>query len=293
MCHISTHLSSFARFFFVLLSGWSLLDAQEVHTRAWTILQTGVEGKSAKTRGDAVLALGLIPGNPKAVELAEHALQDSKPEVRRAAVAALGEMNSEASLPKIKTLLEDPKSSDVKTVIAIAAVLKQFNDPLGYTIYGEMVSGQRKGASLLDGLKDKKALETMAFEEALGCVPLASYGVGAYRYFKQNRTANANLHAAAASALTGTDPTSEAILVDASLDGKEVVRVAALRALAKRNNAAVVEQIDSAIYSKKARVRYTAAAAVIHLSDLRSHERHATIAERPNPYRLNSTRNER
>jgi HEAT repeat protein len=283
MCHISRHLSNFVRFFFVLLVGCTLLGAQEVHTRAWTILQTGVEGKSAETRGHAVLALGLIPGNPKAVELAEHALQDSKPEVRRAAVAALGEMNSEASLPKIKTLLEDPKSSDVKTVIAIAAVLKQFDDPLGYKIYSEIVSGQRNCASLLDGLKDKKALETMAFEEALGFIPFASYGVAAYRYFKQHDTANANVHAAAASALTGADPTSEAILVDASLEGKEVVRVAALRALAKRSNAAVIEQIDSAMYSKKARVRYAAAAAVIHLSDLRSHDRHTTIDEHANP----------
>ena len=271
MCHISRHLLGVMRFFFVLSVGCAFLRAEEVHTRAWTILHTGIEMKSSEKRAQAVLALGLIPGNPKAVELAEHALQDSEPEVRRAAVAALGEMNSETSLPKIKALFEDPKNSDMKTVIAIAAVLKQFNDPLGYRIYGEIVSGQRKCGSLLDGIKDKKALETMAIEEGLTFVPFASYGVGAYKYFKRNNTANANVHATAAAALeTDADPSGEALLVDASLDGKEVVRVAALRALAKRGNPAVIEQIAPAMYSQKPRVRYTAAAALIHLSDLRS-----------------------
>lgn len=276
MCHISSYVANFVRFLFVLLVGCTFLRSEELPTRAWTILQAGTERSNAETRAQAVLALGLIPGNAKAVELSEHALQDAKPEVRRAAVTALGEMNSETSLPKIKTLLEDPKTSDVKTVIAIAAVLKQFNDPLGYKIYGEIVSGQRKCTSLLDGIKEKKALQTIAIEEALGFIPVASYGVGTYRYFKQNNSANANVHATAASALTDADPTDEALLVNASLDGKEVVRVAALRALAKRGNPAVIERIDPAMDSTKARVRYTAAAVVIHLSDLQLQDKHNT-----------------
>jgi HEAT repeat protein len=277
MSHISRHLPNIVRFFFFLLVGCLFLRAEEIHTRAWTILQTGTEMKSSEKRAQAVMALGLIPGNPRAVEMAEYALQDSKPEVRRAAIVALGEMNSETSIPKIKALLEDPKSSDVKTVVAIAAVLKQFNDPVGYKIYGEIVSGQRKCGSLLDGIKDKKARKTMAIEEGLTFVPFASYGVGAYMYFKQNNTANANVRATAAAALeTDVDPSVEALLVDASLDGKEVVRVAALRALAKRGTPAVIEQIAPTMYSEKLRVRYTAAAALIHLSDLRSQDGHNT-----------------
>src|SRR5215472_9001310 len=98
MCHISSYVANFVRFLFVLLVGCTFLRSEELHTRAWTILQAGTERSSAETRAQAVLALGLIPGNAKAVELAEHALQDAKPEVRRAAVTALGEMNSETSL---------------------------------------------------------------------------------------------------------------------------------------------------------------------------------------------------
>lgn len=63
-----------------------------------------------------------------AIETAEHALQDSKSDVRKAAVTALADMNSRASLPKIKTFL---KHSDGKTVVATAVVLKKFNDPVG------------------------------------------------------------------------------------------------------------------------------------------------------------------
>lgn len=88
----------------------------------------GAHDKSVEKRAQAVSALGLITADATAVDTAEHALQDSKSDVRRAAVTALGDMSSRASLPKIRVLLEH---ADAKTVVAIAAVLKKFNDPLG------------------------------------------------------------------------------------------------------------------------------------------------------------------
>jgi HEAT repeat protein len=263
---MSTH--SLVQICFSLVFGCGLLLGSASPEKAWTILQTGSQDKSADKRAQAVSALGLISGDPRAVEMVEHALQDSKSEVRQAAVIALGDMNSRASLPKIKALL---KNSDAKTVVAIAAVLKKFNDPQGYEIYYEILTGERKASGgILDGLKDKKSLEKMGLEEAFGFVPFGGVGIGAYDYFKRNDTSNVN--AAAATALAqDRDPATEKALVQASFGGKEIVQAAALRALAMRGDPAVINEIEPAMYSDKSLISYTAAATIVHLT---THPRH-------------------
>jgi HEAT repeat protein len=69
------------------------------------------------------------------------------------------------------------------------------------------------------------------------------------------------------------DPASEKALVQASFSGNEIVQAAALRVLAKRGDPAVVKDIEPAMYSEKSLIRYTAAAAVVHLTKLRSKRR--------------------
>jgi HEAT repeat protein len=54
-------------------------------------------------------------------------------------------------------------------------------------------------------------------------------------------------------------------LVQVVFGGKAPVRVAALRALAKRGDATVVSDIEPAMHAEKALVSYTAAAAILHL----------------------------
>jgi HEAT repeat protein len=258
---------------FALLLDQGLLSAGSQSTnQAWKILQAGVHHKSANKRVQAVSALGLIANDPKAIETAEHALQDSNAEVRRAAVTALGDMDSQASLPKIRALLEH---SDAKTVVVIAAVLKKLNDPQAYDLYYQILTGERKaGGGILDGLKDKKSLEKMGVEEALGFIPFGGIGIGAYDYFKQNGSSNANVNVAAATALAqDRDLATEKALIQASFGGKEIIQVAALRALAKRGEPSVVKDIEPAMYSEKSFVSYTAAAAVVHLSSEHSTRR--------------------
>jgi HEAT repeat protein len=236
-------------------------------SRAWTILETGAYDQNADRRAEAVSAVGLLAGNQKAVGIAEQALKDPKPEVCRAAVTALGEMNAKASLPKIKELAD---RADAKTVLTIAEVLKRFHDPEGYEIYYEVLTGKLKGGgSVLDGLKDKKSLEKMGVEAAIGFVPFGGIGTGAYDYLKRNGAVNATIEARAATALAhDPDPQSEKALIQASFGANEVVEVAALRALAKRGHSTVVAEIGPAMYSDKTLVSYTAAAAILHLIDL-------------------------
>jgi HEAT repeat protein len=112
---------------FVWLPAYQLsASEQSVTTKAWTVLDAGLHDQKAATRIQAISALGIIPGNRRAIEIAEQTLQDSNSDVCRAAISALGEMNSKGSLSKIKALIS---RSDAKTVVAIAAVLTKFKDP--------------------------------------------------------------------------------------------------------------------------------------------------------------------
>jgi HEAT repeat protein len=239
--------------------------------KAWTVLEAGLRDDKADKRIQAVAALGLMSGDKKAIEAAEHELQDPDSNVCRAAIGALGDMDSKASLPKLKALIAH---SDAKTIVAIAAVLVKFKDPEGYEIYYELITGKRKGGgSIVDGIKDKKAIEKMGVETAIGIAPFGGVATGAYGYFKQNGSSQSSVEAIAVSALAeDRDPEAEKALVQASFGGKEGVQVAALRALAKRGDASVVDDIAPAIYSDKSLIRYTAAATILHLLDQRRHQ---------------------
>lgn len=262
----------------LLLAGWMVLEAfsapmaaqdQPLTKDAWGILEDGLRHKIPDRRADAVSALGLIRDDKKAAESAEEALQDPDRNVGRAAIAALGEMNATASLPRLKALV---KSSDGKTVLAIAAVLRKFKDPEAFEIYYEILTGKRKdGGSIFDGLKDRKAIEKMAAETAIGLLPYGGVGTGAYDYLKKSESSHSNVDAIAATAIAeDQDPSAKVALVEAAIDAKEPVRVAALRALAERGDPSVVEDITPAMYSRRPVIRYTAAATVLHLLDLRS-----------------------
>jgi hypothetical protein len=244
-------------------------DDQSVMNKAWTILQAGLSDKSADKRAQTVSAVGIIPGDKRAIETAEKALDDPSSDVRRAAVIALGQMNSTASLPRIKSLLG---RSDAKTIVAIAAVLKKFDDPEGYDIYDQILTGKRKdGGSLLDGLKDGKSLGIMGVETAVGFLPFGGVATGTYDYLKQNGSSHSHVFETAATALADDrDPLAKEALVQAALGGKQAVQVAALRALAARADPTVVTDIEPAMYSDKPLIRYTAAAVILHLLDLRS-----------------------
>jgi HEAT repeat protein len=246
MNSIHIKINWFARALLILALSWTS-SGETSREHAWKLLKNGTQDKDAGKRAQAVSALGLILGNRESIRLAENALKDPSSEVRGAAITALGEMNAKSSGEKIKALLG---SADAQTVIAIAAVLRKFGDPVGYEIYYEILTGRRKGnGGILQGIKDKKALERMGFEEALGFVPYASIGLGAYNYFKANNSSAVDATAATQLA-TDPDPDARKALVAASYDGKEVVRVAAIRALAKRGDPSVVPDI-----------------AVVHLTD--------------------------
>ena len=238
--------------------------------RAWLLLKAGASEKSHEKRSQSAGALGLLPGNVRARQMAELALQDTSSDVRVAAAHALGEMNAKQSAGALKHALED---SDAGVVLAAAAALLTLKDPAAYDVYYEILTGERKskGSMLGEGMKtlhDPKKMALLGFEEGIGFLPFGGIGWGAFKFLSKDDVSP--VRATAAAALT-KDQEAEAgqALVAASSDSKWIVQVAALRALAIRGEAKYLDAAVTAMSAEKSQVQYIAAAAVIRLSGTR------------------------
>ena len=78
------------------------------------------------------------------------------------------------------------------------------------------------------------------------------------------------------------DPKSAEALVNAAETQKSwIVRAAALNALAKRGDPHYIKPAEEGLSDAKEEVQYSAAAAVIHLSDIAEH--HTAPTKRPAP----------
>ena len=233
---------------------------------AWTILQNGLSNKSADKRAKATHALGLLPQNPKAQDLAEKFLVDSNADVRAEAATALGGMGAASSQPKLEQALKD---KELKVVVAAASSLYTFKDPAAYDVYYALLTGERKRPgflqSQLETLKDKKQVEKFMFEAGLGFVPFGGMGVEAWEQITRDPTTA--IRALAAEKLTADpDPKTTQALGRACSDPKWRVRAAAVDAIAKRGDPKLLFSVSPLLYDSNDNVRFDAAATVIRLS---------------------------
>jgi HEAT repeat protein len=208
-----------------------------------------------------------MPNDARAQKLAEKALDDDKPEVRSAAAAALGDMKSRTSIPKLREALDD---NDPSVALAAARSLELMHDESAYEVYYEVLTGQRKAgrgliASETSVLKDPKKVAQLGFEEGIGFIPFAGIGWGAIKAITKDDSSP--VRAAAAKVLAkDPDPAATKALAVAAGDKSWLVRAAALDALAKRNDPSVLNIVQMHVSDEKDAVRYTAAAAVLRLT---------------------------
>ena len=237
--------------------------------KAWGILREGLKDENADKRAKAVRALGLLPGNTEAEKTAINALHDKKPNVRAAAAAALGSMQAQHANLELEGVLQDPEPA---VVLAAANSLLLLHDKVGYDVYYDVLTGERRASKglikeQLDTLKDKKKMAKMGFEEGIGFIPYAGMGYEAVKTVTKDDSSP--VRAAAAKQLAhDPDPGTAKALVKATSDKNWSVRVAALEAIAQREDPSLVPQIRAALDDEKDVVRFTAAASIAHLSDL-------------------------
>jgi len=243
---------------------------QTSKSEAWQILEIACAEDKVLERADATRALGLLPKDIKARKLAEKALSDSKAEVRTAAASALGDLRSRMSIPKLRDALND---DDPSVALAAAHALYLMRDRSSYQVYYEVLTKQRKGgkgliASQMSIFNDHKKLAQLGFQEGIGFVPFGGIGWTAVKELTKDDTSP--VRAASARVLADDpDPATTKVLADEAGDKSWMVRAAALEALAKRGDPSAIDTVKLYIYDEKDIVRFTAAAATIHLLAIR------------------------
>lgn len=241
--------------------------------RAWNVLYAGQSDNDVGKRTTAVQVLGLLPDDSQAREAALHALKDSKPEVRAAAAQALGDMKDKAAIPQLTDLIMNDKDAGV--IIAAAHSLIGLGDVKGYNVYYAILTGERKsGTSLMDEqkkmLNDPKKMAQFGFEQGIGFIPFAGLGYGAFKMITKDNTSPV-LAAAAITLAKDPDPKSGQALADAATTNKSwIVRAAALNAMALRGETSLLPTAEAQLDDATEQVRYSAAAAVIRLTDLKA-----------------------
>lgn len=235
---------------------------------SWSILEDGVKEKSAEKSAHAVRALGLVRNDHQAIEMADHAMGDAKPEVRTAAARAMEQMHCTECIPRLKDALADKEPA---VVLAAAHALWSLKDPSAYDVYFAVLTGTRKSgpglvAQGMDTLKDTKKMAEFGLEEGIGFIPFAGFGYTAVKALRKDDVSPVRA-AAAAILVHDPDPQSAQALVKASFDKSWIVRAAALDAIGERDETELLPGIVHALSDQKDIVRYAAAATVIRLSD--------------------------
>jgi HEAT repeat protein len=237
--------------------------------RAWQTLRDGLEETNADKRAKAVNALGLLTGNAEAEKAATKALKDDKFQVRVAAATALGSMHATRAAEDLEKSLDDPEPT---VVLAAANSLMTMKDASSaYDIYyGVLTGGMRTNRGLvqeqLKTLRDRKRLTELGLQEGVGFVPFGGVTYAAVKTVMKGD--QSVFRAEAAKKLAhDPDPVSAEALVAATMDKSTLVRVAAVQALSERGDKSQLPSVMMALNDEKDEVRYTAAAAVIHLSE--------------------------
>jgi len=253
----------------LVLSGSPGSPAQSKRDEAWDILKSNVNEKSAEKSAVAIRVLELLPGDLQALELAQKAATDDRPDVRAAAAIALGQLHGKSTVAILHRLLLDPEPS---VALAAASALMPSKDPEAFEVYYEILTGERKTgngmiAEQKKTLKDPKKLAELGVEGGIGFIPFAGIGLTAFQTLHVDDVSP--VRAAAAKMLTNDpDPESGQALVNATTDKSWLIKTAALEAIAKRGDPQLLDGILPALMDDNTAVRCTAAAAVIRLSTL-------------------------
>jgi len=243
------------------------------YQQAWAILKQGAIDNAAAKRAKAVHGLGLASGR-SAQAICEQALGDPDKNVRAEAATSLGKMNAISARPKLRACLDD---KEILVVLACTNSLYLLKDPMAYEVYYALLTQERKSSkgliqSQLDTLRDRKQMETLAFETGIGFVP---YGGMAWQAIKTiNHDDASPVRAMAAERLANDpDPKSEQALADYLADKKIKVREAVIEAIVKRGDPALLKTVIELLDDDNENVRFDAAGAVIALSQRRTSRR--------------------
>lgn len=247
-------------------------EQRDTVTQAWKMFTDVEAEKNLQKRGAALLALGNAGDRPEVLQMLGRAMDDSHPEARRAAAAALGLARARTMIPRLQKALDDP-SPGVR--VAAARSLWQMKDYSGSGVFERILTHEAPAEE--SGLRGElhetmtKASDTshmfvLGLNEGAGMLlgPYA-FAIPVYSYLSKDRSAPAR---AAVASLLGDRHTDDAVaaLEAALIDKSPLVRAAAAIALGKSEKAEEIVQLAPLLHDRRQVVRLSAAAAVVRLS---------------------------
>ncbi|MGH9582207.1 MAG: HEAT repeat domain-containing protein, partial [Bryobacteraceae bacterium] len=168
------------------------------------------------------------------------------------------------------------KNNDLSVVLAAANALYELKDPAAYQVYDSLLTGERKGPSLIKSqlrqLKKRGEIEQLAFETGIGFVPYGSTGYEVWTRIMKNRSMPILILSTQRLA-RDPDPKSGDALVGACLNKHWQVRAAAVSAIAKRGDPALLRALVPLLTDPNDTVRYDTAAAIVHLAEIQGKPR--------------------
>ena len=246
--------------------------AQTPQENAWTTLNSGLTNNSWEKRVKAVSVLGELTGDKKAEAAAITALKDDKEDVRRAAAQSLGEMGTKSAIPQLLEMTSDKEPS---VILAAARALITLGDDRGYNPFYAVLTGQTKtGTSLTDQqkktLKDPKKMAGVGLQVGVGFIPFGGLAMGGYKLLNKDDTSPVLAGAALVLAKDPDPKSGQALAAAATQQEKWLVRAASFDAIAKRGDPSLLPTAIDGLQDKQDEVQYSAAGAVLRLSDLQA-----------------------
>ena len=235
---------------------------------AYDVLRKGFADTNPTRRIAAVLALAVARPTPDPVRLIEGMLADKDSGVRAAACAALGEMKSKTSVPRLREALND-KAPEV--IFAAAKSLYTMGDEQGKLVLRAVLEGDQSdksgivSSSIRDAklkLHDPKALLILGVTQGAGLAGPFGAGVLIAEMLLKDNQASGKTAAALLLATDKSPETAEAIKT-ALGDKNWTVRVAAVHSAALLNLKSLYDDIAALNDDKREEVRYAAAGALI------------------------------
>ena len=251
--------------------------AQTPRENAWSTLDGGLTNKAWEKRAKAVAVLGELPSDKKAEEAAHAALNDEREEVRGAACQALGEMGAKSAIPDLLNMRNDQEPA---VILAASRALISLGDDAGYNAFYAVLTGQSKtGTSLTDqqkkALKDPKKLAGIGLQAGVGFVPFGGLALGGYKLLTRDDTSPVLAGAALVLAKDPDPKSGQALAEAAATQRKWLVRAAAFDAIAKRGDPSLLQAAIDGLNDSQDEVQYSAAAAVLRLSDIKAQRKAA------------------
>ena len=244
--------------------------------RAWSALTGSLGAKREDTRIEAINALSLLGGDPKAEDLVRSLMHDAQADidVRLAAIVATGQMDKDRGPhPSFAKDLHDLLGSeDPKLSFTAATTLWALKDTSGEDVLAATAEGERASDYSFLKRSEHNASRTLHSPEALAkiammqgltiLVPPVGMGMGAYGYLKGTPGASPQVTAIEQLAKVHT-PEVQKVLVVATKTKDPAARIAAAESLAQFSGPDVQDALYALLDDDKLQVRLTASAAYL------------------------------